>query len=94
MIPVADFFRIDDLSEALRKCIGKEEDLKEALENTTDRMENVLENIQGEISSCSVKLKDIWGDQFRGHLEDQVRAFQFNYCNKDTAILTRSEYVP
>ena len=58
MIPVADFFHIDDL----RKCIGKEEDLKEALENTTDRMENVLENIQGEISSCSDKLKDIRGE--------------------------------
>ena len=52
MTPVADFFHIDNLGEALRKCIGKEEDLKEALEN-------VLENIQGEISSCSDKLKDI-----------------------------------
>ena len=57
MIPIADLFHIDNLSEALRKCIGKEEDLKEALENTTDRMENVLENIQGEISSCSDRLK-------------------------------------
>ena len=31
------------------------------MENTTDRMENVLENIQGEISSCSDKLKEIRG---------------------------------
>ena len=32
------------------------------MENTTDRMENVLENIQGEISSCADKLKDIRGE--------------------------------
>ena len=66
MVPVADFFHIVDLSEALGECLGKEEDQKEAereaLENTTDRMENVLENIQGEISLCSDKLKYIWGE--------------------------------
>jgi len=66
VVPVADFFHIVDLSEALGECLTKEEDQKEAereaLENTTDRMENVLENIQGEISSCADKLKDIRGE--------------------------------
>ena len=66
MVPVADFFHIVDLSEALGEFLGKEEDQKEAereaLENTTDRMENVLENIQGEISSCSDKVKYIRGE--------------------------------
>ena len=66
VVPVADFFHIVDLSEALGEWLGKEEDHKEAereaLESTTDRMENVLENIQGEISSCADKLKDIRGE--------------------------------
>ena len=66
MVPVADFFHIVDLSEALGKCLGKEEEQKEAereaLETTTDRMENVLENIQREISPCADKLNDIRGE--------------------------------
>ena len=66
VLPVADFFHITDLSDALGECLRKEEQQvvteREAIENTADRIENVLENIQGEISSCADKLKDIRGE--------------------------------
>ena len=66
MLPVADFFHLTDLSDALGECLRKEEQQvvteREAIENTADRIENVLENIQGEISSCADKLKDIRGE--------------------------------
>jgi len=66
VLPVADFFHLTDLSDALGERLRKEEQQvvteREAIENTADRIENVLENIQGEISSCADKLKDIRGE--------------------------------
>lgn len=63
MVPVADFFHLTDLSEALEKHLRKEEEQRDAkdelMENATDRMENVLERVHGELYSCAEKLEDI-----------------------------------
>ena len=63
MVPVADFFHVTDLSDALGEHLRKEEEQRDAkaevLENSTDRMENVLERVHGELFSCAEKLDDI-----------------------------------
>lgn len=63
VVPVADFFHLTDLSEALEKHLRKEEEQRDAkdelMENATDRMENVLERVHGELYSCAEKLEDI-----------------------------------
>ena len=63
MVPVADFFHVTDLSDALGEHLRKKEEQRDAkaevLENTTDRMENVLERVHGELYSCAEKLDDI-----------------------------------
>ena len=63
MVPVADFFHVTDLSDALSEHLRKEEEQRDAkaevLENSTDRMENVLERVHGELYSCAEKLDDI-----------------------------------
>jgi len=63
VVPVADFFHVTDLSDALGEHLRKEEEQRDAkaevLENSTDRMENVLERVHGELFSCAEKLDDI-----------------------------------
>merc|ERR1719347_2168738 len=63
VVPVADFFHVTDLSDALGDHLRKEEEQRDAKaevwENATDRMENVLERVHGEINSCAEKLDDI-----------------------------------
>jgi len=63
VVPVADFFHVTDLSDALGDHLRKEEEERDAkaevLENSTDRMENVLERVHGELNSCAEKLDDI-----------------------------------
>jgi len=63
VVPVADFFHVTDLSDALGDHLRKEEEERDAKaevwENSTDRMENVLERVHGELYSCAEKLDDI-----------------------------------
>ena len=51
------------MSDALGDHLRKEEEERDAkaevLENSTDRMENVLERVHGELNSCAEKLDDI-----------------------------------
>ena len=51
------------MSDALGDHLRKEEEEKDAkaevLENSTDRMENVLHRVYGELNSCAEKLDDI-----------------------------------
>ena len=72
------------MSDALGEHLLKEEEERDAkaevLENSTDRMENVLERVHGELNSCAEKLgrhQDGGGqcwDKPGGPLEDQVRS--------------------
>jgi len=61
--PVADFFGLDDLNIQLTKYNRAEGEkaqaLVESLENCTERLEDVLQQIQGGLHDCVEKLDDI-----------------------------------